>query len=403
MVVLTLGVTLTFSFTGFNTTFADTGQSVHKQHLKEKKEKLHSVKDKQSQASKKIEELENDIADAQKKVNNKQAEVKETQAKIDQIKGKITKAQKRIKKRDKLLKKRVASMYKNGGSIGYIDVLLGSQGFNNFLNRVMALNMISTQDKDLLDKQKKDKEKLDANKDKILEKLDDLQAQMDSLDEIKNNLKKKQREQKDLADDLGDKGKQIKKDIQSIQKDIQTTQFNQSQHHEQKTQKRNNDNQSNKQKSKTDNKTNKQKNHKADATKSTTSSHSSGSVNDIIQASKQYIGNSTYKIGRGRNQADIQNGVFDCSAFVHWAYNQIDVNVGWSTGALASTGTNVSRSSLQPGDMVFFDTYKTNGHVGIYIGNNKFIGAQTSTGVGIANMNNSYWSSKFNHAQRVLN
>ena len=36
---------------------------------------------------------------------------------------------------------------------------------------------------------------------------------------------------------------------------------------------------------------------------------------------------------------------------------------------------------MQPGDLVFFDTYKRDGHVGIYIGNGKFIGAQTSTGL----------------------
>jgi cell wall-associated NlpC family hydrolase len=39
---------------------------------------------------------------------------------------------------------------------------------------------------------------------------------------------------------------------------------------------------------------------------------------------------------------------------------------------------------MQPGDLVFFNTYKKDGHVGIYIGNGKFIGSQSSTGVEIA-------------------
>ena len=52
---------------------------------------------------------------------------------------------------------------------------------------------------------------------------------------------------------------------------------------------------------------------------------------------------------------------------------------------------------MNPGDLVFFDTYKTDGHVGIYIGDGKFIGAQTDTSVAIADMTQgSYWAEVFN-------
>lgn len=46
-------------------------------------------------------------------------------------------------------------------------------------------------------------------------------------------------------------------------------------------------------------------------------------------------------------------------------------------------GKPVSPSELKPGDSVFFNTYKRDGHVDIYIGNGQFIGVQTSIGVGI--------------------
>jgi len=69
---------------------------------------------------------------------------------------------------------------------------------------------------------------------------------------------------------------------------------------------------------------------------------------------------------------------------------------------LASTGTQVSTGDMKPGDLVFFNTYKTNGHVGIYVGNNKFIGSQSSTGVAIADMSSGYWNNKFSgHVRRV--
>jgi len=46
---------------------------------------------------------------------------------------------------------------------------------------------------------------------------------------------------------------------------------------------------------------------------------------------------------------------------------------------------------MKTGDLVFFDTYKKDGHVGIYVGDGKFIGTQTSTGVAIADMSKGYW------------
>lgn len=104
--------------------------------------------------------------------------------------------------------------------------------------------------------------------------------------------------------------------------------------------------------------------------------------------------------GGGRSKSDIAAGRFDCSSFVRWAYEQAGVNVGSLTGTTTDTlkkkGTKVSYKDIQVGDMVFFDTYKKDGHVGIYVGNGKFIGAQSSTGVAVADMSSGYWKKKFN-------
>ncbi|WP_435868687.1 NlpC/P60 family protein [Bacillus velezensis] len=56
----------------------------------------------------------------------------------------------------------------------------------------------------------------------------------------------------------------------------------------------------------------------------------------------------------------------------------------------------VKYSNIKRGDLVFFDTYKVNGHVGIYLGNGEFLNCQNSYGVSVAKMNNSYWKSHFN-------
>jgi cell wall-associated NlpC family hydrolase len=130
----------------------------------------------------------------------------------------------------------------------------------------------------------------------------------------------------------------------------------------------------------------------------------SGNLGTVISAGYKYIGNSTYKFGGGRTSYDISRGYFDCSGFVSWAFRQGGISVGASTDVLKNTGTRVSFSQIQPGDMVFFNTYKTDGHVGIYIGGGKFIGSQSSTGVGIASMTSGYWANTFNgRVMRVAN
>ena len=134
---------------------------------------------------------------------------------------------------------------------------------------------------------------------------------------------------------------------------------------------------------------------KPSSSSSSSSTSSSKSIQKVVSAGYKYIGNSVYVFGGGRTASDIAAGRFDCSGFVSWAFRQGGYSVPASTSALVSAGTKVSYSNIQVGDMVFFNTYKTNGHVGIYVGNGKFIGSQNSTGVAVADMSSGYWKQKF--------
>lgn len=127
----------------------------------------------------------------------------------------------------------------------------------------------------------------------------------------------------------------------------------------------------------------------------------------VATAGTKYIGRSVYKFGGGRSQSDILNGFFDCSSFVHWAYAQAGINLGpltsTSTETLNKLGKKVSINELKVGDLIFWDTYKRDGHVGIYIGNGKWIGSQNSTGVAIVDVNNSWYTQRFSgHVRRIL-
>lgn len=126
----------------------------------------------------------------------------------------------------------------------------------------------------------------------------------------------------------------------------------------------------------------------------------------VATAGLKWIG-SPYHWGGGRNPASASRGEFDCSSFVHWVYAENGITLGnqssVTTETLKHMGERISIDEIKVGDLIFWDTYKKDGHVGIYVGNGKWIGTQSSTGVAIVDFNNSYWKSVFSgHVRRII-
>ena len=93
---------------------------------------------------------------------------------------------------------------------------------------------------------------------------------------------------------------------------------------------------------------------------------------------------------------------FDCSGYTQYVYKQLGISIPRTALSQWETGTAVSKANLNVGDLVFFNTTgRVASHVGIYIGNDQFIHAGSSTGVTIASMNSSYWAPKYNGGRRV--
>lgn len=104
---------------------------------------------------------------------------------------------------------------------------------------------------------------------------------------------------------------------------------------------------------------------------------------------------------RGGTSADTG---FDCSGFVRAMYQQtIGLLLPRTANQQAAATQQIDESELKPGDLVFFNTLRrTFSHVGIYVGDNKFIhsprpGAQ----VRVEDMRIGYWQSRFDGARRV--
>ncbi len=104
---------------------------------------------------------------------------------------------------------------------------------------------------------------------------------------------------------------------------------------------------------------------------------------------------------RGGNSAETG---FDCSGFVRAMYEQtVGLLLPRRADQQAAATQVIDKKDLQPGDLVFVNTLRRNcSHVGIYVGEGKFIHAPRSGAqVRVEDMGESYWARRFNGARRV--
>jgi cell wall-associated NlpC family hydrolase len=95
---------------------------------------------------------------------------------------------------------------------------------------------------------------------------------------------------------------------------------------------------------------------------------------------------------------------YDCSGLVAHVFEQAwGLELPHNARAQSEIGTPVSLAELQPGDLVFFDTqHRAYSHVGIYLGNGRFVHApKTGARVRVARLQSSYWMRRFDGARRL--
>jgi cell wall-associated NlpC family hydrolase len=98
------------------------------------------------------------------------------------------------------------------------------------------------------------------------------------------------------------------------------------------------------------------------------------------------------------------NTGFDCSGFVDHVFRHMaNIALPHNAQQISQHGMPVKPSQLREGDLVFYDTNdQAYSHVGIYLGNDRFIHAPSSGGsVRVEDMKLDYWKSHYNGARRI--
>ncbi|RDI40090.1 murein hydrolase activator EnvC family protein [Falsibacillus pallidus] len=226
----TLGVTSLFAANGMATasTLSNLQKQQQENHNKQnsvksnintKSSAIDKVKGDQQDVKAEIAKLDQAIAETDQKIKDKQTEIANTQAEIEKLKGEIEELKKRIAERNELLKQRARAIQTQGGSVNYLDVLLGAESFSDFIDRASAVTTLVNADKQIIEEQKRDKADLEEKQASVEKKLADLQSMLQDLNNMKSKFNSQKAQRNELLKELHKQQKSLEAEKLNLQEE----------------------------------------------------------------------------------------------------------------------------------------------------------------------------------------
>lgn len=211
MAIATTGALLITTPSAFANTLNDL-KNEHKQ-LEQKKNSIDSTiketEGKIGQNVSKIGQIMAQIKELDTKIINTEAEISEvlnqiklTTTEIEKLRASIKELERKIEERDILLKERIRAVQVSGGSVSYLDVLLGANSFIDFIDRFSAVNTLMEADRTILKEQANDKEQLEEQQASLEKKLQQQEDSKNELLSLKASLDSQKASKGDLVDQL---------------------------------------------------------------------------------------------------------------------------------------------------------------------------------------------------------
>src|SRR3954469_1101210 len=156
--------------------------------INQKSNQISELQNQQADVKTEITRLDYAITDSTNKINETTAKLASTKAEITKLQGDIEVIKDRIQKRNVLLKDRARSYQDTGGMANYIDVLMGSSSFSDFVDRANAVVTIMQADQAILKEHEADKQDLETKQDQVKTNLDSIQKMVNDLQTLKQQL-----------------------------------------------------------------------------------------------------------------------------------------------------------------------------------------------------------------------
>ncbi|QUG43867.1 peptidoglycan DD-metalloendopeptidase family protein [Psychrobacillus sp. INOP01] len=170
--------------------------------IKETKGKIDQNVSKIDQIMAQIKELDTKIINTEAQISEVLNQIKLTTTEIEKLRASINELERKIEERDELLKERIRAVQVSGGSVSYLDVLLGANSFIDFIDRFSAVNTLMEADRTILKEQADDKEKLEEQQASLEKKLQQQEDSKDELVSLKASLDTQKASKGNLVDQL---------------------------------------------------------------------------------------------------------------------------------------------------------------------------------------------------------
>lgn len=163
---------------------------VYAESLSEINEQKEGVKSDLQELNDSIEEQQKEVDKIQASIDEKQAEIDASEAKIEEAEAEIEQTKQDMEQRQQGLDDRLRVMYKNG-SVGYLDVLLGSNSLSEFLSNIELVQRIYKNDQETLKELEKQHDELEAMRQELEKQKEALETERTALDEERSGAQGK--------------------------------------------------------------------------------------------------------------------------------------------------------------------------------------------------------------------
>lgn len=156
-------------------------------NIKNKQQELNESRAKEKSLGDQVNSLEQQINSKQSDIDELEASISEAQAKLETLEEELAAAEEKVNTQNENLNARLRNMYKNG-SVGFIDVLMDSGSFSEFLNNLSLVEKVYTSDQDVLEELQKAYDEIDAKKKEIETLQAELSESKSTMEEQKSSL-----------------------------------------------------------------------------------------------------------------------------------------------------------------------------------------------------------------------
>lgn len=317
-----------------STTLAKSKKQTCKEFNTYLKKKNSELKKEISSSKSDIEDTKDDITEVENQIATLKTKIAAKEKEINYLLSSITALENSIKKKEDDLKNKLYLMQADYNSNYFIQFLFGAENFSDFFSRVTSLNDITAYEKDLVEQLVEQKNELDKQKKTLEQARANLQSEKENATALQTKLTALKKQQES---ELAALQKQSK-ELTAAQKEVNETLEEMM-------------------------KSLPQSDSGGVAIKGTSGNAEVGYK--VAQAALSKLGSRYYWGATGPTY-------FDCSGLVYWALNQAGVSGGRGTAnSYAYSGTAISKSELQAGDVVCFKRSGASNyhHIAIYIGN----------------------------------